>query len=88
MFKNRKNARDMLERKKKSLNTYVNQYNKAVLAVTTIIDRLTQTSTNIDNTLAEIDAYQAALAETVEGLHEAKAKNENVIKNFRALLAD
>ena len=87
MFKHRK-AQDMLEQKKKSLNTYTAQFNIAVSAVTGIIDTLTQTSSNIEQTIAEINEHQKELDTTTKGLRETKDKNDKVIKNFRALLAD
>ena len=87
MFKCRR-AQDMLEQKKKSLNIYTAQFNTAVSAVTGIIDTLTQTSSNIEQTIAEINEYQKELDATTKGLRETKDKNDKVIKNFRALLAD
>lgn len=87
LFKSRR-AQDMLEQKKKSLNTYTAQFNTAVSAVTGIIDTLTQTSSNIEQTIAEINEYQKELDATTKGLRETKDKNDKVIKNFRALLAD
>jgi len=87
LFKRRR-AQDMLEQKKKSLNTYTAQFNTAVSAVTGIIDTLTQTSSNIEQTIAEINEYQKELDATTKGLRETKDKNDKVIKNFRALLAD
>lgn len=87
MFRKRK-AQDMLEQKKKLLNTYTAQFNTAVSAVTGIIDTLTQTSSNIEQTIAEINEYQKELDTTTAELHETKDKNDKVIKNFRALLAD
>ena len=87
LFKRRR-AQDMLEQKKKSLNTYTAQFNTAVSAVTGIIDTLTQTSSNIEQTIAEINEYHKELDATTKGLRETKDKNDKVIKNFRALLAD
>lgn len=87
LFKS-KRAQDMLEQKKKSLNTYVAQFDTAVSAVTGIIDALTQTSSNIEHTITEINDYHKELDATTNGLRETKEKNDKVIKNFRALFAD
>lgn len=80
-------AQDMLELKKKNLNTYAAQFDDAVSAVTGIIDTLTTASSNIDKTIAEIDDYQKELSETAQGLRNTKAKNDRVVQNFKALLA-
>lgn len=87
MFKGKK-AHDMLEQKKRNLNTYVEEYEGAVSAVTDIIDTLTRTSSNIEQTIAEINEYQQELNDTAEKLQKAKSKNDKVIKNFEALLGD
>ena len=80
-------AQDMLELKKKNLNTYATQFDNAVSAVTGIIDTLTTASLNTDKTIAEIDDYQKELSETAQGLRNTKAKNDRVVQNFKALLA-
>lgn len=89
MFKTsrKRKAQDMLELKKKNLNTYATQFDNAVSAVTGIIDTLTTASSNIDKTIAEIDDYQKELSETAQGLRNTKAKNDRVVQNFKALLA-
>lgn len=89
MFKtsHKRKAQDMLELKKKNLNTYATQFDNAVSAVTGIIDTLTTASLNIDKTIAEIDDYQKELSETAQGLRNTKAKNDRVVQNFKALLA-
>lgn len=88
MLLKRKRVQDMLEQKKKSLNTYTMQFDMAVSAVTGIIDALTQTSSSIEQTIAEINEYQKELDATAQGLKCTKDKNDRVIKNFRALLTD
>lgn len=89
MFKTsrKRKAQDMLELKKKNLNTYATQFDNAVSAVTGIIDTLTTASLNIDKTIAEIDDYQKELSETAQGLRNTKAKNDRVVQNFKALVA-
>lgn len=84
----RKNAHDVLEQKKKKLNTYVEQFDTAVSIITNTIDVLTSTSSNIEQTIVEIDEYQNELNNTTKDLRAAKEKNDKVIKNFKALLAD
>lgn len=84
LFKRKK--LDMLEQKKKSLNTYIKQFDIAVSVVTTLIDTLTEANSNIDSTIADITDYQKELENTAEGLRSAKLKNEKVIHNFGALL--
>lgn len=86
MLFQRKRKLDMLEQKRKSLNTYVKQFDIAVSAVTTLLNTLTEANEGIDDTVAEITAYQRELEDTATGLLNAKAKNEKVIKNFSALL--
>lgn len=86
LFKSRNSKRNMLARKNKSLNTYVKQFNKAVSAVTSVVDKLTRANEGIEQTVAEIKDYQKALDHTASGLLAAKSKNEKVIKNFSALL--
>ena len=81
-------TRDMLEQKRKSLNTYVTQFNEAIASVTDIIDTLTSTSSNIEKTIEEINEYQNELSNTTKELTVAKEKNDKVIKNFKALIAD
>lgn len=88
MLLKRKRVQDMLEQKKKSLNTYTMQFDMAVSAVTGIIDALTQTSSSIEQTIAEINEYQKELDAPAQGLKCTKDKNDKVIKNFRALLTD
>ena len=53
----RKEANDMLEQKKKKLNTYVEEFDTAVSIITNTIDVLTSTSSNIEQTIVEIDEW-------------------------------
>lgn len=77
---------DMLEQKREQVDTYVEQFNTAVSAVTTLLNTLTTANEDIDNTVSEIVAYQKELEKTAADLLNAKAKNETVIKNFGALI--
>lgn len=87
-FTSRKKTIDMLEQKRKALHTYESLFDSTVSAVTCIIDSLQRTSSDIEHTLAEIDEYQKELISTSDGLKAAKEKNDKVIKNFRALVAE
>lgn len=77
---------DILGEKKEQLNTYVLQFNNAVSLVTDTINNLTAINKGIEDTIGEIEAYQAQLQETRQGLLEAKDKNDRVVKNFASLL--
>lgn len=77
---------DILGEKKEQLNTYVLQFNNAVSLVTDTINNLVAINKGIENTIGEIEAYQAQLQETRQGLLEAKDKNDRVVKNFASLL--
>ena len=88
LFKKNKNALDMLEQKKQKLNTYSNIFTNAVSIVNTVIDTLTNANSDIEQTISEINEYQQELSNTAKGLQESKDKNEKVIKNFKALIAE
>lgn len=88
LFNKNKNALDMLEQKKQKLNTYSNIFTNAVSIVNTVIDTLTNANSDIEQTIAEINEYQQELSNTAKGLQESKDKNEKVIKNFKALIAE
>lgn len=75
-----------LSAQKKKVNTYEAQFNKAVASITTMLDALTESSRNIDQEIAEIEQYRTELSTTVSELMSTKDKNDNVVKNFRALL--
>ncbi|MBE7018438.1 MAG: hypothetical protein E7413_00955 [Ruminococcaceae bacterium] len=88
LFKKQQNVPDMLEQKKQKLNTYSNIFNKAVFVVNTVIDTLTEANVGIEQSISEINEYQQELSNTAKGLQESKDKNEEVIKNFKALIAE
>lgn len=79
--------KDILSLKKTGLSRYISKFDKAVSLVTSTINGLVQINEGIDAEVLEIDSYQKELDATKGGLLEAKAKNEQVIKNFSALLA-
>lgn len=86
-FRKNKNP-DIMLKKQAQLNQYMAQYDSAVSLVTNTIDNLGEISRGIEDTIREIDDYQKGLDATRAGLSEAKAKNDKVIANFRALLGD
>lgn len=83
----KKTAADILSQKQNRLATYNQQFDEAVSLVTSTIDNLGAISHNIAQTMQEIEDYERELANTKEGLAEAKAKNDRVIANFQSLLA-
>lgn len=78
---------DILDQKRNRLNSYNQQFERAVSLITDTIDNLGVISQGIDQTMKEIDDYEKELATTREGLEAAKAKNDRVIANFQSLLA-
>jgi uncharacterized coiled-coil DUF342 family protein len=78
---------DILDQKRNKLNSYNQQFERAVSLITDTIDNLGFISQGIDQTMKEIDEYEKELATTREGLEAAKAKNDRVIANFQSLLA-
>jgi len=86
-FRKNKNP-DIMLKKQAQLSQYMAQYDSAVSLVTNTIDNLGEISRGIEDTIREIDDYQKGLDATRAGLTEAKAKNDKVIDNFRALLGD
>lgn len=84
----KRKSKDVLAQKRQRLNTYSKKYDSAVSLVTGIIDILTQTSADIEDTIREIDEYTNELACTAGELQRTKEKNDKVIKNFRALIAE
>lgn len=81
-----KKSVDVLQKKKQELNAYVARFNDAISLVTNTVNSLSDINAGIEEKIQEIDAYQAELANTKEGLDNARANNERVIKNFNALL--
>ena len=77
---------DILGEKKEQLNTYVLQFNSAVSLVTDTINSLKTINEGIEATIGEIEAYQAQLQETKQGLLDTRDKNYRVVRNFTSLL--
>ena len=66
---------DVLQKKNEELKQFVERYDSAVAVVTGTI-----------NNLKEIEEYQTELARTRNGLDDTRLKNEQIIKNFSALI--
>lgn len=79
---------DILDQKKKELDTYVAQFNNAVSTITGTIENLGIISQHMADKIDEIEAYQMELDATKEGLFRAKEKNDRVMENFKRLVGE
>lgn len=77
---------DVLQKKKDELAQFVERYNSAVAVVTGTVSNLESINASIDEKIKEIEEYQEELVKTKNGLGDTKVKNEQVIKNFKALV--
>lgn len=77
---------DVLQMKKAELEAYNTQFENAVSIVTNAVRNLSRINDGIIEKIKEIDEYQDELSKTRTGLHKTKEKNEQVMKNFNALL--
>lgn len=77
---------DVLQKKKDELAQFVERYNSAVAVVTGTVSNLESINVSIDEKIKEIEEYQEELVKTKNGLGDTKMKNEQVIKNFKALV--
>ena len=77
---------DVLQKKKDELAQFVERYNSAVAVVTGTVSNLESINASIDEKITEIEEYQEELVKTKNGLGDTKMKNEQVIKNFKALV--
>ena len=77
---------DVLQKKKDELAQFVERYNSAVAVVTGTVSNLESINASIDEKIKEIEEYQEELVKTKNGLVDTKMKNEQVIKNFKALV--
>lgn len=78
---------DVLAMKQIELQNYEAQFSDAVALVTRTVENLTDLSGRMANSIEEINAYQAQLEQTKQGLAAKRAANETVIQNFKKLLA-
>lgn len=85
-LKKNKKKDDILSVKIAELNACREMFDNAVKVVNTTVDSLEKISENIDAKIKEIDEHQDELAKTRDGLSSEKAKAEQVVKNFKALL--
>lgn len=74
------------KKKKDELAQFVERYNSAVAVVTGTVSNLESINASIDEKIKEIEEYQEELVKTKNGLGDTKMKNEQVIKNFKALV--
>ena len=77
---------DVLQKKRAELDAYNAQFDNAVSIVTRAVDNLRTINDGILEKIKEIDEYQDELSKTRTGLNETRTKNEQVMKNFNALL--
>lgn len=77
---------DVLQKKNEELKQFVERYDSAVAVVTGTINNLKEINENISEKIKEIEEYQAELARTRNGLDDTRLKNEQIIKNFSALI--
>ena len=77
---------DVLQKKKDELAQFVERYNSAVAVVTGTVSNLESINASIDEKIKEIEECQEELVKTKNGLGDTKMKNEQVIKNFKALV--
>lgn len=79
---------DMLKQKKSELESYVAEFDSTVGMITDAVDSLSMLNSAIGEKVAEIENYEAELANTKAGLQAARQRNERVIRNFNALIGD
>lgn len=77
---------DVLQKKNEELKQFVERYDSAVAVVTGTINNLKEINENIGEKIKEIEEYQTELARTRNGLDDTRLKNEQIIKNFSALI--
>lgn len=80
--------KDILDQKKRELNTYATRFNNAVSTITGTIEDLGVISQQMADTIDEIESYQMELDATKEGLSRAKEKNDRVMENFKRLVGE
>lgn len=82
----KKKKDDILSKKIAELDSCRKMFDNAVHVVNTTVNSLEKIGENIDMKIKEIDEYQEELAKTRDGLSAERAKTEQVVKNFKALL--
>lgn len=84
MFK--KKEPDVLDKKRAQLAFCKEKMNLSVKTITNTIDLLSSTSKEMEVTIAEIEQYEKELSSTKADFYAEKERNDQVIKNFKALL--
>lgn len=79
---------DVLNQKKKELNSYIQQYDRSVLSITGIITNLEEINKGIDDKVAEITEYEEKLQYEKIRFKDTKDKNAIVLKNLKALIGE
>lgn len=87
MKKTRKNN-DILSKKIAELDKYASDYNNAVSIVHNTVHRLETLGNAMDETIAEIEAYQAGLEETKQNVKQERDRTTRIIGNFKSLLEE
>lgn len=77
---------NILEQKQNNLELVRSKARGLVSIVTGTISSLREVNQQIDTEIAEIDGMQASLLNTREGLSAERQQNEQIIKNFGALI--
>ena len=79
--------KDILMVKKMKLTDCQGAFDAAVSIVNSTIATLKMLNDEISDNVAEIEDYQHELEVTKADLNESKRRNEQVIRNFQALLS-
>lgn len=79
--------KDILMVKKRKLTDCQGAFDAAVSIVNSTIATLKMLNDEISDNVAEIEDYQHELEVTKADLNESKRRNEQVIRNFQALLS-
>lgn len=79
-------TRDLLQEKQSEVSRLARQASEAVDIVTRTMNELEGINQQIDNDLAEIDAYSKELAATRAAMFQQRKSNTAIIANFAKLL--
>ena len=79
-------AKDILSSKRRKLASCQGAFDLAVTTINQMISNLDLINHEIAENVAEIENYQRDLDVTKDDLNETKRRNEQVIRNFQALL--
>ena len=79
-------SKDILAAKRRKLANCQGAFDAAVIAINQMIASLNLINDEITDNVSEIESYQRDLDVTKADLNDAKKRNEQVIRNFQALL--